>query len=94
MNQRIAHNSTSVKYIITLAGIDGLQNIDSRRVAPKTLLINDLAPEDIRGCFVFDLYIDYSGLELTNMPCACCWMSMGHGVLGLDMGFLGRRREK
>jgi hypothetical protein len=44
-----------------------LQNIHSKWVAAKILVINGLAPESVRGFLGFDLYIQYSGLSPTKM---------------------------
>ena len=42
----------------------------------------------------FGLYFKYSGLRVTNMPRGYCWIVKGYVVWGLDMRFLGQKREK
>jgi hypothetical protein len=55
----------------TMRGYLPLQNIHNKWVTAKILVINKLAPEGVcflRGLLVFDLYIQYSGLDITKMP--------------------------
>ena len=49
-----------------------LQNLHNKRVAAKIFFLKKLAPEGGPGLVCFDLYIQYSGLKLTKMPCGCC----------------------
>ena len=59
------------------AGCD-LQNRHKKGVIAKNPLSKRLSPEagylltEIR--LFFDLYIQYSGLNVTNMPRGCCWL--------------------
>ncbi len=52
-----------------------LQNRHNKVVAGKIAYINELAPACGRGCFFFDLYLYYIGLDVTKMPlvshCLC-----------------------
>jgi hypothetical protein len=48
-----------------------LQNPLRKGFAGKIFFLNELAPVYGRGLFVFDLYIQYSGLSVTKMPLGC-----------------------
>ena len=74
-----------------------LQNLHNRGVAAKLFQTNELAPEAVPAClflFVFDLYIQYSGLRVTNMPCGSYCVVRSYFTLGLDKRFLGQKPRK
>jgi hypothetical protein len=53
----------------------------------KILLINKLAPEGVRGLLVFDLYIQYSGLDITNLRADVVGWKWVRGFGGLTCDF-------
>jgi hypothetical protein len=56
--------------------------------------LNELAPEDVRGLLVFDLYIQYSGLSGTKFQTGSSFVLGSYVVFGLDMRFLGGNGKK
>jgi len=51
----------------------------------KILHADVKTPEFDRGFVCFSIYIQYSGLQVTNVPRGCYCLAMGWVVLGLDM---------